>query len=119
MKTGFGWVGAKPACSMAPLALTLDELGETWSRGRIAATVHVAWNGERFGDVPATEMEFGFGELIAHAARTRDLCAGTIIGSGTVSSERCDELGSCCISERRALEAKLEGKLPHRVHAER
>jgi fumarylacetoacetate (FAA) hydrolase len=104
MKTGFGWILAKPACSMAPFAVTPDELGAAWSRRRVQATLVVARNGERFGAVPATEMGWGFDELVAHAAATRDLCAGTIIGSGTVSHSGYREYGSCCIAERRAIE---------------
>jgi fumarylacetoacetate (FAA) hydrolase len=104
MKTGFGWVQAKPACSMAPLALTPDELGPAWRDGRIDAVMRVWRNEEEFGAVPSLEMGHGFHDLIAHAARTRDLCAGTIIGSGTVSSSRYRETGSCCIAERRAIE---------------
>ena len=104
MKTGFGWVQAKPACSMAPLALTPDELGPAWRDGRIDGRMRVWRNEEAFGDVPSSEMAHGFHELIAHAARTRELCPGTIIGSGTVSSSRYRETGSCCIAERRAIE---------------
>jgi fumarylacetoacetate (FAA) hydrolase len=104
MKTGFGWIQAKPACSTAPVAVTLDELGEAWTGGRILATLTVTRNGEYFGAVPSTEMAFGFHELLAHAARTRSLCAGTIIGSGTVSTRTFREAGSCCIAERRAIE---------------
>jgi fumarylacetoacetate (FAA) hydrolase len=104
MKTGFGWIQAKPACSMAPVAVTLDELGDAWTRGRIMATLQVQRGSMNFGRVPSTEMAFGFDELIAHAARTRELCAGTIIGSGTVSSSSYAEVGSCCIAERRAIE---------------
>ncbi|HEY9183437.1 MAG TPA: fumarylacetoacetate hydrolase family protein, partial [Gammaproteobacteria bacterium] len=104
MKTGFGWILAKPACGMAPIALTPDELGSAWQNHRVVVTLHVERNGERFGAVPATEMAHGFDELIAHAARTRPLCAGTLIGSGTVSHSRYREVGSCCISERRAIE---------------
>jgi fumarylacetoacetate (FAA) hydrolase len=104
MKTGFGWIQAKPACSVAPLAVTLDELGDAWSDCRPRANLEVAVNGVVFGDVPATEMQFGFHDLIRHAARTRQLCAGTIIGSGTVSSSRWREFGSCCIAEKRAIE---------------
>jgi fumarylacetoacetate (FAA) hydrolase len=104
MKTGFGWIQAKPACSLAPVAITLDELGEAWSDGRILATLEVRRGGAQFGAVPSTEMVFGFHELIAHAARSRRLCAGTIIGSGTVSTRSFRELGSCCIAERRAIE---------------
>jgi fumarylacetoacetate (FAA) hydrolase len=104
MKTGFGWILAKPACGMAPIAVTPDELGSVWQSQRVVATLHVERNGERFGAVPATEMELGFDELIAHAASTRPLCAGTIVGSGTVSHSRYRAVGSCCISERRAIE---------------
>jgi fumarylacetoacetate (FAA) hydrolase len=104
MKTGFGWIQAKPACSVAPVAVTPDEFGGAWREGRLDATLAVRRNGELFGAVPAHEMEFGFHDLIAHAARTRAICAGTIIGSGTVSTRMFREVGSCCISERRAIE---------------
>lgn len=105
MKTGFGWIQAKPACSMAPFALTPDELGDRWSNGRIDLEMRSWINGTRFGAVPGAEgMAHGFDELIAHAARTRSLVAGTVLGSGTVSSVRHAEVGSSCISERRAIE---------------
>jgi fumarylacetoacetate (FAA) hydrolase len=104
MKTGFGWILAKPACSMAPIAVTLDELGNCWQNQRITATLQVERNGERFGAVPATGMAQGFDELLVHAARARPLCAGTIVGSGTVSHASYRDSGSCCISERRAIE---------------
>jgi fumarylacetoacetate (FAA) hydrolase len=104
MQTGFGWILAKPACGVAPIAVTPDELGNAWQNQRIVATLVVERSGERFGAVPATEMDRGFDELIVHAARTRPLCAGTLVGSGTVSHSRYREVGSCCISERRAIE---------------
>lgn len=111
MKTGFGFIVAKPACSMAPFALTPDELGALWSQQRVQAALVVERNGAAFGAVPATEMGYGFDELVAHAAATRDLCAGTIIGSGTVSHSAYREHGSCCIAERRAIEMiENEGK---------
>jgi fumarylacetoacetate (FAA) hydrolase len=109
MKTGFGWVQAKPACSVAPVAVTPDELGGAWRDGRLYGRMAVELNGARFGDVPTEGMEFGFGELIAHAARTRSLCAGTIIGSGTVSSPDYAATGSCCLAERRAIEMIATG----------
>ena len=109
MKTGFGWIQAKPACSVAPVAITPDELGTAWKDGRFTGRLEVDLNGERFGAVPAEGMEFGFHELIAHAAGTRDLCAGTIIGSGTVSSADYRTTGSCCLAERRAIEAIEHG----------
>lgn len=109
MRTGFGWVTAKPACSLAQVAVTPDEFGDAWADGRLSGTLEVAVNGERFGDVPTGPMEFGFHELIAHAAKTRNLCAGTIIGSGTASSPDYAQVGSCCLAERRAIETIADG----------
>jgi len=109
MKTGFGWIQAKPACSMAPFAVTPDELGDAWQDGRVHLPLTVDWNGERFGNAQAGVMDVGFHELIAHAAATRDLCAGTVIGSGTVSNENFREIGSSCIAERRGIEIVDEG----------
>lgn len=110
MKTGFGWIQAKPPCSMAPFAVTPDELGADWANGRIGADLSVTWNGERFGLVRGDQMSFSFPELIAHAAHSRDLVAGTIIGSGTVSNAEYAARGSACISERRAIEMIADGK---------
>jgi fumarylacetoacetate (FAA) hydrolase len=104
MKTGFGWVQAKPACSVAPFAVTPDELGEAWADGRVHLPLEVTLNGAWLGHPHGREMEFGFHDLIAHAARTRDLVAGTVIGSGTVSNADYATVGSCCLSERRAIE---------------
>lgn len=110
MKTGFGWIQAKPACSMAPLAITPSEAGDSWRDGRLHLDMVVDWNGERFGNPNGATMEVGFHELIAHAAATRPLCAGTIIGSGTVSNDNFREIGSTCISERRGIEIIDEGE---------
>ena len=109
MKTGFGWVQAKPACSVAPFAVTPDVLGDAWTDGRVHLPLSVDWNGKRFGDAVGGVMEFGFHELVAHAASTRSLCAGTIIGSGTVSNSNFREVGSSCIAERRGIEMLDEG----------
>jgi fumarylacetoacetate (FAA) hydrolase len=109
MKTGFGWVQAKPASSMAPFAVTPDELGAYWADGRVRLTLAVDWNGKPFGRANGSEMECGFHHLVAHAARTRVLCAGTIIGSGTVSNAHFREVGSSCIAERRGIEIVDEG----------
>ena len=109
MKTGFGWIQAKPACAMAPIAVTPDELGAEWADGRVCCDLEIDWNGERFGRVNGAVMAFSFPELVAHAARTRDLVAGTIIGSGTVSNPNYSEVGSACISERRAIEIIAHG----------
>jgi fumarylacetoacetate (FAA) hydrolase len=110
MKTGFGWIQAKPACSMAPFAVTPDELGNQWQDGRVCLDLHIDWNGRNFGRANGRPMLFGFHELVAHAALTRDLVAGTVIGSGTVSNENCREVGSSCISEVRAIEMIDEGQ---------
>jgi fumarylacetoacetate (FAA) hydrolase len=109
MKTGFGWVRAKPPCSMAPFAVTPDELGGDWRDGRVCLDLLVDWNGKRFGAANGEPMGYGFHELVAHAATTRDLVAGTVIGSGTVSNENFRECGSSCIAERRGIEIVDEG----------
>ncbi len=109
MKTGFGWIWAKPHCSMAPFAITPDELGDEWRDGRVCLDLLVHWNGTRFGAANGEPMEYGFHELVARAARTRDLVAGTIIGSGTVSNSNFREVGSSCIAERRGIEIVDEG----------
>jgi fumarylacetoacetate (FAA) hydrolase len=109
MKTGFGWVQAKPPCSMAPFACTPNELGDAWKNGRVCMDLLVDWNGKRFGAANGEPMGYGFHELVAHAARTRNLVAGTVIGSGTVSNENFREVGSSCIAERRGIEMVDEG----------
>ena len=103
MKTGFGFLQAKPSTAFAPVAVTPDELGDGWHDGRVQMRLHLQWNGERFGEPHGGEMNFHFGELIAHAARTRRLTAGTIVGSGTVSNVS-RAAGSACIAERRVIE---------------
>jgi len=109
MKTGFGWVQAKPPCSMAPFAVTPDELGDAWKNGRVCLPLIVDWNGKRFGAASGEPMGHGFHELVAHAAGTRRLVPGTVIGSGTVSNENFREIGSSCIAERRGIEIVDEG----------
>ncbi|RTR53433.1 FAA hydrolase family protein [Pseudomonas aeruginosa] len=108
MRTGFGFLQAKPASSFAPVAVTPDELGDAWRDGRIHLPLKVEWNGEWFGHPHGGAMHFGFHQLIAHAALSRKLSAGTIIGSGTVSNAD-RSVGSACISERRAIETIAHG----------
>jgi fumarylacetoacetate (FAA) hydrolase len=103
MKSGFGFLQAKPSTSFAPVAVTPDELGEYWREGRVHLELEVHWNEQTFGRPNGREMNFGFGELVAHAARTRRLGAGAIVGSGTVSNV-AREAGSACIAERRVHE---------------
>ena len=103
-QAGFGWIQAKPSPSFAPCAVTLDEFGEAWSEGRFHLPIRVRWNDEWFGEPNGSEMGFGFHQLVAHAARTRRLGAGTIIGSGAVANADCRRTGSACIAEKRAIE---------------
>jgi fumarylacetoacetate (FAA) hydrolase len=105
---GFGFFQSKPQTAFAPFAVTADELGTAWQGGRIHLPLNVNYNAEFFGNADAGAMHFHFGQLIAHAARTRPLAAGTIIGSGTVSNEDRAR-GSSCIQERRMLEKIHEG----------
>ena len=109
MKTGFGFLHAKPASSFAPVAVTPDELGDAWRDGRVQLPMKIQRNGQLFGRPHAGAMHFGFHQLIAHAAATRNLSAGTIIGSGTVSNADYRTVGSACIAERRGIEM-LDGK---------
>lgn len=109
VRTGFGFLQAKPSSSFAPVAITPDELGDAWRDGRIHLPLHVEWNGNWFGHANGAEMNYGFGELIAHAARTRRLSAGCIVGSGTVSNAS-RAAGSSCIAERRVIEIIDQGK---------
>jgi fumarylacetoacetate (FAA) hydrolase len=109
LKRGFGFLQAKPPTGSAPLAVTPDELGSHWRDGRVRSALSIRLNGERFGDVPADQMDFSFGELIAFAAENRDLPAGTILGSGTISSREYLEVGSACIAERRGIERIHQG----------
>jgi fumarylacetoacetate (FAA) hydrolase len=103
-KTGFGWLHAKPPCSLAPVAVTPDELGDAWRDGRPGLTLEIDWNGKRFGAANGYPMSYSFPELIAYAAQTRPLSAGTIVGGGTVSNDNFREVGSSCIGERRGIE---------------
>jgi fumarylacetoacetate (FAA) hydrolase len=110
VKTGFGFLQSKPSTSFAPVAVTPDELGEEWQEGRVQLPIRVYWNGAEFGHPNCGRMGFSFGQLIAHAARTRNLSAATVIGSGTISNEEYRAVGSACIAERRGIELIDSGK---------
>jgi len=117
---GFGFFHAKPSSAFSPVALTPDELGDDWRDGKLHLPLRVHYNGELFGRANAgVDMTFNFGQLIAHAARTRRLSAGTIIGSGTVSNKLGDEPGKAianggdgysCIAELRMIETINTGQ---------
>lgn len=107
---GFGFFQSKPSSAFGPIAVTKDELGGAYRGGRIHLPLLVTYNNERFGDPDAGAMHFHFGQLIAHAAKTRNLRAGTIIGSGTVSNEDTTR-GSSCLAEKRMLEKVQTGEI--------
>jgi fumarylacetoacetate (FAA) hydrolase len=107
---GFGFIQAKPATVFAPVAVTPDELGEAWSDGRIALDMTVHRNGQRVGHPNGREMDWTFGELLAYLAYNRNLRAGTILGSGTVSNREHQRVGSACLAEQRALEIIEHGE---------
>jgi len=105
----FGFFQSKPASAFSPVAVTPDELGEAWEGSKVHLPLKVWLNGELFGEPNAgVDMTFSFAQLIAHAAKTRALGAGSIIGSGTVSN-KSENVGSCCIAERRTLEQIEKG----------
>jgi fumarylacetoacetate (FAA) hydrolase len=118
---GFGFFQSKPSSSFSPVAVTPDELGDAWKDGKLSLPLHVDLNGKPFGRANAGEdMTFDFGQLIAHAARTRPLAAGSIIGSGTVSNKDADSgpgrpvseggRGYSCLAELRMIETIRSGK---------
>jgi len=117
---GFGFFQSKPASAFSPVAVTPDELEGTWDGGKVHLPLNVDYNGKPFGRANAgIDMTFDFPTLIAHAAKTRALCAGTIIGSGTVSNKLdggpgkpIEEggVGYSCIAELRTIETIRDGK---------
>lgn len=107
---GFGFFQSKPSSSFSPVAVTPDELGDAWDGGKLHLPLLVEYNCRPFGRANAgVDMNFDFGRLIAHAARTRRLSAGTIVGSGTVSN-RDPAAGSSCIAEVRMIETIAGGR---------
>ena len=110
LEKGFGFVQSKPPGSFGAVAVTPDELGDEWCHGKLDLAMQVTFNQQPFGHPNcSTDMTFSFHDLIAHAARTRPLGRGTIIGSGTVSN-RDKTTGSCCLVERRMLETIAGGQ---------
>ncbi len=111
-------VQSQPATAFSPVAVTLDELGDAWDNGCVHLTVQVAWNGRKVGMCDAgTDMTYAFGQLVAHASKTRALRAGTVVSSGTVSNAGFEKNGKkewpkgySCIAEKRAMEDALDGK---------
>ena len=107
---GFGFLQSKPATAFSPVAVTPDELGDAWSGGRLHLPLQCTWNGRQVGACDAgPEMTFHFGQLIAHLAKTRNVRAGSIVGSGTVSNKDWSK-GWSCIAEQRAIETIEHGE---------
>lgn len=107
---GFGFFQSKPATAFGPVAVTPDELGEAWQGGRVHLKLESVWNGKRVGLTDAgAEMTFHFGQLIAHICKTRNVRAGSIVGSGTVSNKDWSR-GYSCIAEKRAIETIEHGE---------
>ena len=108
---GFGFFQSKPATAFSPVAATPDELGAAWQGGRVHLNLESVWNGKRVGLCDAgPEMTFHFGQLIAHICKTRNVRAGSVVGSGTVSNKDWSR-GYSCIAEKRAIET-IEGGAP-------
>lgn len=115
---GFGFFQSKPATAFSPVAVTPDELGDAWSQGRLNLTLQSTWNNRKVGMCDAgPEMTFHFGQLIAHICKTRNVRAGTIVGSGTVSNQGVEvngrpewPKGYSCIAEKRAIETIQDGQ---------
>ena len=107
---GFGFLQSKPRSALSPVAVTPDELGTAWKDGKVQLPLVTHLNGKLFGEPEAgADMQFSFPQLIAHAAKTRPLAAGSIVGSGTVANQ--DEAkGSSCLAEKRMLEIIHGGK---------
>ncbi|HEX8785596.1 MAG TPA: fumarylacetoacetate hydrolase family protein [Telluria sp.] len=119
LEKGFGFFQSKPASAFSPVAVTPDELGDAWADNKLRLPLLVALNEQPFGRPNAGEdMTFSFAQLVAHAARTRELAAGSIIGSGTVSNKQGSLHGSsianggvgyCCLAELRMYETIEQG----------
>jgi len=114
LSTGFGFIQSKPVAAFTPVAVTLDEFGysadSAWNKGRLNLTLQCNWNGRKVGRCEAgPEMTFHFGQLITHLCKTRQLRAGTLVGSGPVSNQDASR-GYSCIAEKRALETIQDGQ---------
>jgi fumarylacetoacetate (FAA) hydrolase len=107
---GFGFFQSKPATSFSPVAVTPDELGDSWRDAKVHLPLRSTWNGKLVGQPNAgVDMVFNFAQLIAHLCKTRNARAGTIVGSGTVSNKDASR-GYSCIAEKRCLEMIESGE---------
>ena len=107
---GFGFLQSKPRSALAPIVATPDELGDAWKDSKLCRPLVTHLNGELFGEPDAGEdMQFSFAELLAHAAKSRPLAAGTILGSGTIANQDTSK-GASCLAEKRMLEIIADGE---------
>jgi fumarylacetoacetate (FAA) hydrolase len=107
---GFGFLQSKPRSALSPVLATPDELRDAWKDSKLHLPMRTWINGEWFGEAEAgVDMQFGFAELVAHAAKTRPLVAGTIVGSGTIANEDTSK-GASCLAEQRTVETLRDGK---------
>lgn len=107
---GFGFLQSKPRSALSPVFVTPDELGDAWRDSKLHRPLLTHINGEWFGAPEAgVDMQFNFAQLVAHAAKTRPLSAGTIVGSGTVANADTS-LGASCFAEKRTVETLATGK---------
>ena len=107
---GFGFLQSKPRSALSPVFVTPDELGAVWKDAKVHLPLVTHINGKWFGAPEAGEdMQFSFAELVAHAAKTRPLSAGTLVGSGTIANKD-ESKGASCLAERRTLETIASGK---------
>ena len=107
---GFGFLQSKPRSALSPVFVTPDELGDAWADSKVHLAMLTHINGKWFGAPEAgVDMQFNFAQLVAHAAKTRPLSAGTIVGSGTVANEDTT-LGASCFAEQRTVETLRDGK---------
>lgn len=107
---GFGFLQSKPRSALSPVFVTPDELGDAWKDSKVHLPLVSHINGNRFGAPEAgDDMQFNFADLVAHAAKTRPLSAGTIVGSGTIANQD-ESRGASCLAERRTLETLAGGK---------
>lgn len=110
LKKGFGFLQSKPRSALSPVFVTPDELGEAWKDGKLHLPMRTWLNGKWLGEADCgVDMQFGFGQLVAHAAKTRPLVAGTLVGSGTIANQDTSR-GASCLAEQRTVEKLRDGE---------
>ncbi|MGH8162299.1 MAG: fumarylacetoacetate hydrolase family protein [Gammaproteobacteria bacterium] len=110
LKKGFGFLQGKPRSALSPVFVTPDELGDVWRENKLHLPMRTWLNGKWLGEADCgVDMQFDFGQLVAHAAKTRPLVAGTLVGSGTIANEDTSK-GASCLAEQRTVETLRDGK---------